>query len=333
MDVWLLGAGAIVLIALTVWLVYWPTRGVDPLEAPIRDEEVSQTPMTETTRPDLVPQGDRFEDQYTSATADLSAGGVAAAVESMQSDTTGTVQFRPATPTTGSSAEPWASPTMAREGFAQSTTSPAPQTSMFARPRTLGIGGSALLALGGAIGGAYLYARWQRERNKPINRLRRGAHDVASRLSDRIPDVVDDLPGGPAPIGGAASALLLAALIGSRALRRGDDESRQAEVRDQFSGLLKESMREARRRGLDTIDSDKLKDSLLESVTRGRQVARKTAEQTRHEVDRAGQGKSQRGLLGLGFGGIAVVVGGVFVIWRLLRGGGGNRQPNWYTGE
>jgi hypothetical protein len=32
-----------------------------------------------------------------------------------------------------------------------------------------------LLALGSAITGAWLYARWQRARNKPISRLKRGA--------------------------------------------------------------------------------------------------------------------------------------------------------------
>ena len=60
MDVLLLGAAAIVLIALTVWIVWRPADAV-------RAEEAS----------DMLPQGDRFEDQYTSATADLSAAGVA----------------------------------------------------------------------------------------------------------------------------------------------------------------------------------------------------------------------------------------------------------------
>src|SRR5579864_5509648 len=61
MDVLLLGAAAIVLIVLTV-LIVW--------RAP------SETVRLEDTTT-MMPQGDNFEDQYTSATADLSAGGVA----------------------------------------------------------------------------------------------------------------------------------------------------------------------------------------------------------------------------------------------------------------
>ena len=34
----------------------------------------------------MTPQGDEFEDQYTSATADLSAGGVATAMDAMQEE-------------------------------------------------------------------------------------------------------------------------------------------------------------------------------------------------------------------------------------------------------
>ena len=75
MDSWLLAAGAIVLIA---------DHAVDCLaraqyRVSKRDRDVeAQTPaMTES----LPPQGDRFEDQYTGATADLSAAGVATAIQ------------------------------------------------------------------------------------------------------------------------------------------------------------------------------------------------------------------------------------------------------------
>ena len=37
----------------------------------------------------------------------------------------------------------------------------------------IGLGAAALLTLVGALVGAWLYARVQRERNKPLNRLRR----------------------------------------------------------------------------------------------------------------------------------------------------------------
>ena len=61
MDVLLLGALAVVLIAITVWIVMWPSRA--PATAGAADDAVQ-----------ITPQGDSFEDQYTSATADLSAG-------------------------------------------------------------------------------------------------------------------------------------------------------------------------------------------------------------------------------------------------------------------
>jgi len=37
--------------------------------------------------------------------------------------------------------------------------------------------------------------------------------------------------------------------------------------------------------------------------------------------------------MGLGFGGLAIVAGGAYLVWRLLRGGGSNRGQNWYSGE
>src|SRR6202165_3143407 len=173
MELLLLGAGAIVLIGITLWIV-WPARNADLVGPSIGGEEGSETPMTETVLSSLAPQGDRFEDQYTSATADLSAGGVAAAVEAMQENADAAPQ---------SMREPYTTGRPKAEPF------PVPETVRSLAPRrSMGRGAGAMLALGGGVGGAWLYARWQRERNKPINRLRRGAHDVASRISERIPE-------------------------------------------------------------------------------------------------------------------------------------------------
>ena len=74
MELWILSAGAILLIGITLWLV-WPARTADPVESTVRGEEVFNKPMTDSNRLSMPPQGDTFEDQYTSATADLSAGG------------------------------------------------------------------------------------------------------------------------------------------------------------------------------------------------------------------------------------------------------------------
>ena len=148
--------------------------------------------------------------------------------------------------------------------------------------RTMGMGAGALLSIGSAIGGAWLYARWQRERNKPINRLRRGARDVASRLGERMPDV-EDLPHGAAPMSGAATALLLTGLVASRAMRRSPADHPD-EIRDRATDLL------------------------------------------RMPTDRLSVGQQRRpAIFGIGFGGLAILAGGTYLVWRLLRGG---ERPN-----
>src|ERR1700716_3048086 len=194
MEVWLLGAGAIVLVAITLWIV-WPARTADGVGATVPIEE------------------ERTMNEYTSATADPSAGGVATAVDAIHAEPAGHT-----TPDTSS--HRW-SPPSAGDNYS-SPLATSDETRSLTQPRRLGLGAGALLSIGGAVGGAWLYARWQRERNKPINRLRRGAHDVASRLGERMPDV-EDLPHGAAPVSGAATALLLTGLVASRAMRRSTD--------------------------------------------------------------------------------------------------------------
>jgi len=214
MDVWLLGAAAIVLVAITVWIV-WPTKTVDP---------------SGSSASALPPQGDRFEDQYTSATADLSAGGVAEAfaesgagqrpvateqaaaasqppatsqmprgsdqapwpsapAADRRPDVSQTRGARPRTvysqvahePTPRQAqGEPWSSATAAREEVGIELAGPTSIVPIHAQPETnqrtrtnVSVGAAALLTVGGAVGGAVLYARWQRQRHAPLNRLRR----------------------------------------------------------------------------------------------------------------------------------------------------------------
>jgi hypothetical protein len=174
MDVLLLGAAAVVLLLLTIWIVWRPSGGGDSSSG----EEANR----------MMPQGDQFEDQYTSATADLSAGGVAlssaSSEPSEQPASTGGPQLAPRPAGVGAGASPpsttpaWPADTLRLEGSASGfepirrapADDLAPTTST---PRKIGVGAAGLLTLGGAIGGAWLYARWQRERNKPLNRLRR----------------------------------------------------------------------------------------------------------------------------------------------------------------
>lgn len=155
MDVLLLGAAAIVLIALTLWIVWRPPQMTQALDV----DAAAQMP----------PSGDRFEDQYTSATADLSAGGIAVATVHPEM-----AAAELATPTAYQTAgEPWSEPTLARERTVEVSRQEAQPSGPRPRPQAIGIGAAALLTLGGAVGGAWLYSRWQQQRKRPVNRLRR----------------------------------------------------------------------------------------------------------------------------------------------------------------
>jgi hypothetical protein len=315
MELWLLGAGAIVLIAITLWIV-WPAHSADSVGDPVPNPEASTTDMAEHTGSDMPPQGARFEDQYTSATADLSAGGVAAAGGTLNDDTASSHSVPTQEPVPPARGQRWPEASTEGERIGQASRSDnfpysqgAFESRSFVQPKTIGVGAGTLLTLGAAAGGAWLYARWQRERNKPINRLRRGARGVAHRMSDYLPEM-DDLPLGPAPVGGAASALLLSALLASRALRKPPPDEQFDGVREQARELVRDSLREVLGRGRDAMSR---RDEL---------------------VDRAQAVDSPTpAVMGLGFGGLAIVAGGSYLVWRLLRGVGASPQRTWYAGE
>jgi hypothetical protein len=136
MDLVLLGVAALVLIALTVWIVWRPGSSAKEQAQPAA----------------------QFEDQHTSATADLSAGGVAVATSTT-----------PALPQEPAVIEVMPEPAPANVVSAEQAQVPRPSS----RSGPVGIVTAVLLTLGGAVGGAWLYSRWLRERNKPLNRLRR----------------------------------------------------------------------------------------------------------------------------------------------------------------
>jgi hypothetical protein len=157
MDLLLLGAAAVVLIGLTLWIVWRPSPAAEGVL------EASELP----------PQGNEFEDQYTSATADLSAAGVALSTATSPREVEPrTVAASP--PVTTRAPEPVTTPTTETPPAALALPASPPQATTSSRaPRMIGIGAAALFTLAGAVGGAWAYARWANERNKPINRLRR----------------------------------------------------------------------------------------------------------------------------------------------------------------
>jgi hypothetical protein len=308
MELWLL-VGALVLIALTVWIVWSPQSN--------RDAEVS--PVNDMNKSAMPPQGDKFEDQYTSATADLSAGGVATTRDVASS---ASEAVAPPTERAGTAAsEAWSSPGLAREGTTQpwsaggtaNVESTTGQRGMMPQKKTMGIGATTLVAVGGGIGGAWLYQRWQRERNKPINRLRRGALDLAGRLGERMP-ATDDLPGGRAPIGGGAVALLLSAVIISRALRRASEPTPEM-LAEQSRGLFRNAVTVGKHEANRRMEMLALERRLEDLRKRGRDVQMPTMPSV--DVPR-----QQAMFGGLGVGGLMLVGGACWLIWRVLRGGG-----------
>lgn len=402
MELWLLGAGAVVLVGIALWIV-WPARRVDlagPIEPARLDQKETSMRPDESIPNDLPPQGDRFEDQYTAATGDLSAGGVATTLQHLQEpafeatpttpsattggasatgssggaavpDPTGTADPTRTAPqsSTGASTygtrpadEPWSGPTSA--GDRPSMVYPAPQApyissapppsqTRLAQPRTIALGAGALLATGGAVGGAWLYSRWQRERNKPVNRLRRRARDLAGQIGDRLPDV-DDLPLGTPPSGGVAAAGVLATLALVRALRGGSDETADTEAAKEEGTrggewrtrveLEAPSGKEARGRAvadlLDAADQRRRRAGSVAwrrlRVTSGPAAA---ALPSRDDLRKLGARATKRlpdidlpdigadsaprsAFMRLGLGGLAVVAGVSYLVWRVLRGGG-----------
>jgi hypothetical protein len=69
----------------------------------------------------------------------------------------------------------------------------------------------AVAALAGAAAGLWFYARWRRERDKPINRWRRQAWQAASEMRDRMPPPEElQRPGG---VGLLATALSIGVIL------------------------------------------------------------------------------------------------------------------------
>lgn len=320
MELWLL-VGALALVALTVWIVWTPQRA--------RDAE--ESPMNDPTRPNVTPQGSPFDDQFTSATADLSAGGVATAGQGKQysasaadavNDTaTGMAErLRASQPWSSSgTTQPWSA-----GGVANVDSMTGQRDLSLTEPRTIGIGAGALIAVGSGIAGAWLYRRWQHEHNRPINRLRRGAYGIASRI--------DDLPQSSGPIGGTAAALLVASLVLGQAMRRSNrahapGSDRSAAI---ISNALAMGREQARRMGaLDALDIGRIKLREMD-VQRSLEANRRQLRKLEAKVEAE---KGQPAMLGgLGLGGAAIIAGVGFVIWRLMRG---SREPAppYYVGE
>jgi len=312
MELWLL-VGALALIALTVWIVWSPQRPRDAEELPVNDVNGSTIP----------PQGDKFEDQYTSATADLSAAGVATARE-IGSDVSNAVTPQverastAASNTARNASEAWSSTSQQWSANLDSTDG---QRGMLPDRRTMGVGATALVAVAGGIGGAMLYQRWQRRRVTRIQRLRRGALGLAGRLGERLPET--DLPVGTAPLGGAGAALILSTLIAARALRRNHPTPIEARI-EQSRGPLEAAFEFAREEAFKRLQVVILEKALTEARKRGKDLSKDLpAVSVPEETTKKG---------GIGLGGLLLIGGIGFVIVRMLRGGrNASHAPGYVT--
>ena len=117
-----------------------------------------------------------------------------------------------------------------------------PDAGSFHLDRRTGLGiGAGWLALIGCGVGVWLYLRWRRERNKPINRLRRQALRAASEVRARVPSPEDVMHAIPLseeqakPAASAAAMLLsLAVLILRRMRQPSEFDERRKEASDRF---------------------------------------------------------------------------------------------------
>ena len=186
------------------------------------------------------------------------------------------------------------------------------------RVKVLGIGAGTLTTLGAAVGGAWAYSRWQHERNKPINRMRRRLRGVAQNVGERLPDrdvILDRLPDAEVarPVGGGGVALLLAALLVNRALRGWRDEPGVPEsIADKVVGdrRIKDALADLQTRW----STMHLPESLDTDAARKRGGALLLAARERASVvDLPPRGRS------LGLGGILAAGAVFYVVWRVLN--------------
>ena len=238
MELWLLGAGAIVLIAITVWIV-WPGTN--------RSEESAD--MDENAKRSMPPQGDKFEDQYTAATADLSVGGVAGAMEDMQAEAS------EAASDTAKAAESWSQTTaaQAREGIAG--VAGEARDLCPARNRGRWTCGSQRRSESARVCSWRPAARWAARGCTAAGRRNATSRSIACvaarwawplRVGERLPDTVA-LPDRAAPIGGgAAAALLLSSVVLARALKREDPTVTQTQRARALLQELVDTTREQR---------------------------------------------------------------------------------------
>jgi hypothetical protein len=146
----------------------------------------------------------------------------------------------------------------------------------------MGIGWLALGICGGI--GLWLWVRWQRERNKPINRIRRHAKQTASQarqtaseLRERMPELPDE---ATRPAVGLGTALLsVGLLLWQQSQSRSRLNDAQSRVEDARSRMRKGSKEAARRTDKASREATKRAEKASrEAAKLGRQAAHTVSE-------------------------------------------------------
>ncbi len=327
-----LGLGAVVLVAIAL-LAVWSASGGRARQQPPRESAVpagsetnimpetdaarTETERAEAAREDLLMAADSFDDRFTAATGDLSAAGVAEAVEEMREERD---ESWNETETSASEA-----PREAPAVKALEPPSPSPLAALPPGPRSR-ISSGIPLALGATaaaagVGAVWAFVRWRQERNRPVNRLRRRVSRVARDVSERLPDrdeLVTRLPDREvaAPAGGTGMLLLAGSLLAWRLLRgRGQSDDLAERTSGAAAAALESGAAQEVRTRLGRIWLPG--SGPAEAVTTTARAAMKAVDERAPEMQAGDRGPA-RALVGVG-----VAAAGGYLLWRALRGQSG----------
>lgn len=269
-----------------------------------------------------------FDDQYTAATADLSAGAVAEARAANEEGEASTVQA-PIPAESYSDNDPIIRTTTVAVELESPPEQPGGMgTFEQMRPMLIGAGAA---VFGVGAGAAFAYIRWRREQNRPINRLRRQLRSlqkqVPRQLPKEAPDMseVADLLGTmmeerPAVPAGGAGALLLSLLVAAALRRRGAGPSA-----DEQAAAVRQARKNIPNLPQDWRDRDAVAGfvtELLESGSRSLNATRDRVELQPPAVDRR-----------VGIGTLAALALGGYLLWRMLSSRGGAEDSGWHALE
>lgn len=260
--------------------------------------------MSLEPRPEPVPaDGTEFDNRFTSAAADLSAGGVATAGQTTQPPA---VEAATPTPAAVEALEELDEPirpapqveperTSERTSGRTSATDFSEDRGPMPVSRGVGVGAGAAVALAGSASGAWLLLRWRRHRNKPINRLRRHVRALSREIDSQVRS--GELA---VPAGGAASLAVVTSALLARAFMAGRGSTGDSPV------------------AAPTLEQVRSRWQRLPGAATSRSLANGGAALLGAARDRVGSAPKPATPVSIGFGSLVVLAGAGYFVWRLL---------------